>query len=428
MLKMFLCLFDGGKANAIDPPRRRVVHGKPSSSAQAASQPSAAAAGRNSSAAGAGAAPHAAASHYDAALVGLPPLLRALATPPLALARRFWIAASGCAYGLLAPALPADAATALKLPSCAGTPGLSARRIAGTSKPIPFALVQEIKAKFGCTVNDVMVACVAGAVRRYELEQSAAGGVHPGQPGPAGPRQESGKTKVPAAAPSASAAEQAAVARLRRVRCLLPANLRKEGVDPLSAIGNEWTLLSVSLPADKGTPEARLRESIRRCNELKESPELALMLLTNKVGVSVLPPRAFAETTFQTMDKFTVLLSNVAGPPKRVSLLGCAVPHLSFFATSLVSTCFDLLTYDNKLQLTVLADPSVLPRGAAPLLRAFEEEVDALLGAARAPPKPPPFDSLAWRRLAVMVVGVAATAACAAALSTRTRLTHTQVS
>lgn len=111
------------------------------------------------------------------------------------------------------------------------------------------------------------------------------------------------------------------------------------------------------------------------------------------------------------MDTFTVLLSSLAGPPTQLSVLGRAVPSLAFFASSMVSTCFDLLTYDGNVQLSLLADPSVLPRGPAPLLRAFEDELDALVRAARAPPAPPPFDGLAWRRLGALLLLAAASAA-----------------
>lgn len=365
MLKMFLCLFDGGKANAVDPPRRRPTARAPAS---------------------AGARDRTArrSSPLEPALACLPRVLRAPMAVPLGVARRFWIAVNGFAYAALLPALPGDSRTALKLPSCAGHPGLSGRRIAGTAARVPFEALHEVKEAFGCTVNDVLVACVAGAVRQYLIEAT-------------GEREA-----------QASRAERGP----RLVRALLPANLRADGSDALRALGNEWTLLGVALPVEHATPDARLREAIRRCDELKLSPELAVTLALNKLGVTLLPARVFADTTFKTMDKFSVLLSNVAGPRAPVTLLGSAVPHLAFFATSLVSTCFDVLSYAGGVYFTVLADPAVLPRGAEPLLRAVTDELDALVHAARAPARPPPFDALAWRRL-VALVAVAGVLACA---------------
>lgn len=378
MLKMCLCLFDGGRANAVDPPRRR--------RAGAAAAPS-------------DAAPHAAASHFDAALVGLPGLAQRLAAPPLALARRLWICASGLAYGLLMPALPADSPGHLKLTSCLGQPGLSARRVAATGRALPFADVHEVKSAFGCTVSDVLVACVAGAVRAYERELEQENGL------------AAGSARAGGGGPYALPSARAGGGGPRRVRALFPANLRADGADPLLSIGNDWTLLSVRLPVELGTAAARLREAIRRCDELKASPELSVMVALNRAGIALLPPQAFARTSLRTMDKFTVLLSSLAGPPTQLSVLGRAVPSLAFFASSMVSTCFDLLTYDGNVQLSLLADPSVLPRGPTPLLRAFEDELDALVRAARAPPAPPPFDGLAWRRLGALLLLAAASAA-----------------
>ncbi|KAJ1635493.1 hypothetical protein T492DRAFT_836039 [Pavlovales sp. CCMP2436] len=173
MLKMFLSVFDGGRANAIDPPRRRRAERK---AAPLACGP------------------------LDGALSFLPAALVPLARPPLNLARRFWVFVDGLFYGALVPLLPADAPTPLKLPSCQGSPGLSARRVATTGAPIPFAKVQQVKDAFGCTVNDVLVSCVAGAVRQHLLAQP-------------------GAKQSPA---------------LRRIRALFPANLRREGVDPLA--------------------------------------------------------------------------------------------------------------------------------------------------------------------------------------------------
>jgi hypothetical protein len=171
-------------------------------------------------------------------------------------------------------------------------------------------------------------------------------------------------------------------------------------------------MCSVGLPVHLAEPAERLHETVKRCEELKVSPERAVLLAINKLGTKLLPPSVVAQTSFGVMDKHSVLLSNVAGPPQRIALLGRPVASIAFFATSLVSTCFDVISYDGTLQLSVLADPAVLPRGAAPLLRAFEDELDALVQAARAPRKPLPFDSLPWRRLIglLAVVGTFAAA------------------
>ena len=61
-------------------------------------------------------------------------------------------------------ALPGDTATKLKLPTVRG---LSPRRSLARSRAVSLDLLKGIKARFGGTVNDVLVAAIAGAVRRY---------------------------------------------------------------------------------------------------------------------------------------------------------------------------------------------------------------------------------------------------------------------
>jgi hypothetical protein len=367
---MFLSVFDGGRDNAIDPPRRRKPVG--------------------GGGGGGGARAPKWQGPLEGALAPLPQPLRPLAAPLLAFARSFWIALTGASYAAALPLLPADTAHALKLRSCAGPTGLAAKRVVGTGARIPFSDVREVKEAFGCTVNDVLVACVAGAVRAVQLARAPSGGE----------------------------------AALARVRALLPVSMRAEDVDPLASIGNEWTLLPVDLPARAADAESRLRQSILALDELKQSPELSVLHAVNKLGLAVLPRGVFAQTSFDTMDKFSVLLSNVAGPDRQLRFRGHAVDSLAFFATSLVGACFDVISYDGALQLAVLADPAVLgpDRSVAPLLAAFEAEMHALLAAARAPPRSrgdAAFDGRPWRRLAGFVAIVAGIAYGAAAAAVR---------
>eukprot|EP00898_Chlorokybus_atmophyticus_P007724 jgi/Chlat1/7953/Chrsp69S09181 len=90
------------------------------------------------------------------------PLFSAISKPQ-ELGRRLWVFVYGIVHGLTLAAGPFDTPTSLKMRSCAD---LSARKTVALSETVSLSLVKDIKDRFGGTVNDVLVAAVAGAIRR----------------------------------------------------------------------------------------------------------------------------------------------------------------------------------------------------------------------------------------------------------------------
>lgn len=147
---------------------------------------------------------------------------------PLSLAHKVFVNIGGCMNALFLAALPADTTTQLKLPTVRG---LSPRRSLACSRAVSLDLLKRIKARFGATVNDVLVSAIAGAVRRYLIAKQDAA-LH----GCCGPK----------------------------VRGMFPFNTHPHGADLLGAdFKNDFCLLTMALPVACEGPKERMLEAKR---------------------------------------------------------------------------------------------------------------------------------------------------------------------
>lgn len=140
--------------------------------------------------------------------------------------------------------MPDDSPTRLK-----GTPG-TAKRVAWC-QPIPLDDVRAVSKALHCSINDVLLACVAGAIGQYLRAQGdAVGG--------------------------------------KEIRVMVPVNLRP--MSEAHKLGNQFGLAPVVLPIGLDNPVARVFEVRRRMGELKGSlqPVLAFALLA-VAGVLIKP-------------------------------------------------------------------------------------------------------------------------------------------
>jgi hypothetical protein len=125
--------------------------------------------------------------------------------------------------------MPDDSPTLLK-----GKP--KGRKVVAWSEPMPLDDVKTVGKGLGCTVNDVLLSCVAGAIGEYLLAQGRPGGQGDprdgaGEPAPAGKGLEAGQPLRPGAAGAADRHRQPGRARLRRA----PAHERAQGQLPAAA-------------------------------------------------------------------------------------------------------------------------------------------------------------------------------------------------
>lgn len=227
-----------------------------------------------------------------------------------------------------------------------GTPALMAtssgtRRLA--TADLDLEAVQRVRRIAGGTTNDVLLAVVAGALRRWMLERGDA--THG-----AGPR------------------------------ALVPVSRRRPGV---AASGNRLSAYLLGLPVSAGDPWTRLRRVRDAMDRNKDAGPLRgagavavladqLPSLAHRFGA----PLAGGAARML----FDVLVTNVPLPRSALSLAGCplrAVYPMAPLARG-QSLAIALSTYGGRVRVGLVADGKALP-DLERLARCTEEEVDELL-------------------------------------------------
>src|SRR5664279_208699 len=153
-------------------------------------------------------------------------------------------------------------------------------------EPIPLEEVKAIGRAFGCSVNDVLLACVAGAIGAWLLEQGD---------DPAG----------------------------KEIRAMVPVNLRP--LDQAWQLGNRFGLAPLVLPIGIDNPVARVLDVRARMSELKSSyqPLLAFAVLA-VAGHMVQAAQDAILGLFSK--KATAVMTNVPGPVEPLRLCGSTGP------------------------------------------------------------------------------------------------------
>jgi len=206
--------------------------------------------------------------------------------------------------------------------------------------------VKGIKNRLGGTVNDVMLATIATALRGY-LEQ------HDVQPDGI------------------------------ELRAMVPVNVRaaSEG----GALGNRISMMAAPLPVGIHDPLERLRQVRAAMAALKSSGQPARMTRMLEV-VELLPPflqRPLAWMNFQGAPVNTVC-TNVPGPPVSLYAQGMRLETLVPIVPLAqgVGLAFAMLSYADSITIGVSADPALVPDAelVVQLLRGAYDELRALAG------------------------------------------------
>ena len=236
----------------------------------------------------------------------------------------------------------ADPETALKGP-------LGVEKQVAWSEEAPLEDVKEIGRATGCTVNDVLLAAVSGALRRY-LEVSD-------------------RPLVP------------------NVHAAVPVDLRSPE-EPIS-LGNRFGLVFVSLPVGEADPLERLFEVHRRMERLKASPEagVALTILEGLGLTSAQVQQALVEFVGA---KTTAVITNVRGPRQPVKLAGSSVRGMMFWVpmSGRVGVGVSLLSYAGGVRLGIATDAGLVPDPER-LIGGFQQELADYHRLARLPELPP---------------------------------------
>jgi len=229
--------------------------------------------------------------------------------------------AARVAYQLLSDAaslalMPDDSPTRLK-----GQPG-GAKRVAWCP-PIPLDEVKAIGRALDCSINDVLLACVAGAIGSYLRQQGD---------DPAG----------------------------QEIRAMIPVNLRP--IEEAWKLGNRFGLVPLVLPIGVANPVERVYEVRRRMGALKGStqPLLAFAMLA-VAGLLVKPAQDALLNLFSR--KTTAVMTNVPGPREALTLCGAHVTQCMFWVPQSgdIGLGVSILSYGGGVQFGVITDAQLCP-------------------------------------------------------------------
>ncbi|MCC7538480.1 MAG: DUF1298 domain-containing protein [Deltaproteobacteria bacterium] len=283
-------------------------------------------------------------------------LATAPAETPIASIRRGADRATTLAHLL---ALPADAPTPLR-------GELGHRKVVAWSRPIPISDVRAIARAHDAKVNDVLMACAAGALRGY-LTGSAA------PPVPTAAE----RAGLDATSPADESAERAPPASTipDEIRALVPVYLRTTDG---GRMGNHFGLVFVALPIGIADPVSRLTAVTRSMAAMKRSEEAPVAFAVLGALGSVSPRlEHLAVELFSA--KASLLVTNIPGPREPIRLAGAEVDRMLVWApvSGLLGLGMSLCSYAGRIVLGVSADARLLS-DPADLVRRFEEELGAI--------------------------------------------------
>ena len=250
-------------------------------------------------------------------------------------AARIATEATGVASELLRMALLADdPRTALKHP-------LSGARHVAWGPPLALDEVKALAHALDCTVNDVLMATLAGALGQHLRH-------HRGS--------VDGLT----------------------LHAAVPVNLRSED-DAAGALGNRFGLVFVDLPVGLRSPLERLFRVRDGMQSLKASSQ-ALTTFALLAAVGNLP-RAIEDVAIDVFTaKASLVASNVPGPREPIHIGGAPVRQLHFWVPQAgsIGVGISLMSYHGLVQFGVMADRQLIG-DPAELVAAFAGEFERLV-------------------------------------------------
>lgn len=225
-------------------------------------------------------------------------------------------------------------------PTCLKRALSGVKRVAW-AQPLALEEVRIIGHVLSCTVNDVLVSVLAGALRSYLKAHG---------------EQVEGLT----------------------VRAVVPVNLRPPR-EATASLGNDFGLVFVELPIGIGHPLERLYAVRSTMQQLKNSPQSLITLgLLATVGYL---PAAIEEPALALLGaKASLIASNLPGPAQPLRLGGFTVSQLLFWVPQAgdIGTGVSMLTYCGQVQLGVMADRELI-REPSELVTALGVEFERLV-------------------------------------------------
>jgi WS/DGAT/MGAT family acyltransferase len=208
------------------------------------------------------------------------------------------------------------------------------------NEPLPLDAVKTISKGLNCSINDVLLSCVAGAIGEYLRERGD---------DPTG----------------------------QEIRAMVPVNLRP--LDKAWQLGNKFGLAPLVLPIGIHNPIERVYAVRQRMAELKGSyqPLLAFAVLAI-AGLMIKPVQDAILNLFAK--KATAVMTNVPGPAKPLTFCGATIRQTMFWvpASGHIGVGVSILSYAGGVQFGLITDSKLCPDPHA-IIERFQPEFDKLL-------------------------------------------------
>ena len=206
--------------------------------------------------------------------------------------------------------------------------------------PMPLDDVKAISRVFDATVNDVLMASMAGALRSYMIERG---------------EQIDGLT----------------------IRATVPVNLRP--LEHAKKLGNHFGLVFLELPVGEPHPVLRLVRVVESMKQLKQSRQ-AVVVYGLLAALGMAPP-ILQNLAFEIFSrKATTVATNVPGPQMPLYMAGQKVSEQIFWVpqTGSIGMGVSILSYNGKVHFGLIADAKLIPDPDAVIQR-FVPEFEKLL-------------------------------------------------
>ena len=239
-----------------------------------------------------------------------------IATSPRHAARLAGAITRDTATGVRLLLTPADAASAIK-----GDPGIS-RRVAW-SNPLSLQEVKRVAHAHDATVNDVLLACVSGALRHYLQDRDSP---------------------------------------VSEIQAMVPFNLRPLDEPLPRELGNKFGLVFLPLPVGVSGAYRRLLEVHKRMSEIKASHEGEVSYgLLSITGMTPEPVERRIVDLFTA--KGTAVMTNVPGPEEVVYFAGTPVRTVLVWAPTSghIGMSVSIFSYRGEVTAGLMVDAALIP-------------------------------------------------------------------
>jgi diacylglycerol O-acyltransferase / wax synthase len=218
---------------------------------------------------------------------------------------------------------------------------LGVRKRVAWAGPIPLDEVAAVGKALGCTVNDVLISAVTGALRTYMLEEGES------------------------------------LTADTEIRATVPVNLRP--LEHARELGNHFGLVFLTLPVSVANPLERLYCVNERMNELKASKQAAMAFgLLAALGMS---PSAVQKPALDLLsEKASMVLTNVPGPSEPLYLAGGKIRDMMFWVPQAgkLGVGVSILSYNRQVFFGLIVDRRLVPEPGR-IIQNFAVELEKLM-------------------------------------------------